>query len=177
MEHFVLHRFRDDPAFIRELDMVLEQDGEIVAHVMWARSSVDLDAGGALATCTFGPISVRPGLQRCGYGSAILGATVAQAAALGFGGILTEGNLAFYGTLDFLPASTFGIHYFAVPRNEKADFFIARELQPGYFHNVSGTYRDPAGYFVCETDPAGFAAYEATFPPRVRHVKEGQLDH
>ena len=27
MEHYVLHRFREDPAFIPELSFVLEQDG------------------------------------------------------------------------------------------------------------------------------------------------------
>ena len=29
---------------------------------------------------------------------------------------------------------------------------------------ISGTYKDPDGYFVCEKDPEGFEQFEATFP-------------
>ncbi len=29
-EHFVLHRYRQDPAFVPELDFVMELDGEMI---------------------------------------------------------------------------------------------------------------------------------------------------
>ena len=29
-EHYVIHVLRDDPAFIRELDFVMEQDGSLI---------------------------------------------------------------------------------------------------------------------------------------------------
>lgn len=50
-----------------------------------------------------------------------------------------------------------------------ADYFLIRELTPGFLDGVSGTYKDPEGYFVCEKDPDGFERFEATFP-----VKEKQ---
>ena len=31
-EHYVIHVLRDDPAFVRELDFVMEQDGELIGH-------------------------------------------------------------------------------------------------------------------------------------------------
>ena len=37
-EHYVIHVLRDDPAFIKELDFVMEQDGRIIGQT--AESSV-----------------------------------------------------------------------------------------------------------------------------------------
>ena len=34
-EHYVIHVLRDDPAFIKELDFVMEQDGRIIGQ--WVR--------------------------------------------------------------------------------------------------------------------------------------------
>ena len=33
-EHYILHVLRDDPAFVPELDFVMEKDGELIGHVM-----------------------------------------------------------------------------------------------------------------------------------------------
>ena len=32
LEHYVLHRLRDDPAFVPELDLVMELDGELTLY-------------------------------------------------------------------------------------------------------------------------------------------------
>ena len=34
MEHYVLHCYRDDPAFVPELDFVMELDGELIGQVI-----------------------------------------------------------------------------------------------------------------------------------------------
>ena len=34
-EHFILHRFRTDPAFIPELALVVEVNNWIIAHIMY----------------------------------------------------------------------------------------------------------------------------------------------
>ena len=36
-EHYVLHRYRDRPEFVKELDCVIEEEGKIVAHIMYSR--------------------------------------------------------------------------------------------------------------------------------------------
>lgn len=40
MEHYVLHCFRDDPAFIPELDFVMELDGQLIGQVIYVRSEI-----------------------------------------------------------------------------------------------------------------------------------------
>ena len=34
-EHYVLNKYRSNPDFIPELDLVLEEDGKIIGHVMF----------------------------------------------------------------------------------------------------------------------------------------------
>ena len=40
---------------------------------------------------------------------------------------------------------------------------------------ISGTYKDPVGYFACEKDPEGFERFEATFPKKEKRKLTGQL--
>ena len=44
-EHYVLHCFRSDAAFVPELDYVMEIDGEIMGQVMFARAEIECEDG------------------------------------------------------------------------------------------------------------------------------------
>lgn len=44
-EHYVLHCFRTDPAFVKELDFVAELDGEIIGQVIYVRATIDCADG------------------------------------------------------------------------------------------------------------------------------------
>ena len=57
----------------------------------------------------------------------------------------------------------------------EADYFLIKELTPGFLYGVSGTYKDPEGYFVCEKDPEELEKFEATFPEKVKQKLPGQL--
>ena len=34
-EHYVIHRFRNDPAFVKDLDILMEKDGELIGQNMF----------------------------------------------------------------------------------------------------------------------------------------------
>lgn len=57
----------------------------------------------------------------------------------------------------------------------EAEYFLIKELFPGFLDGISGTYKDPEGYFVCEKDPEGFAQFEAAFPEKQKLILPGQL--
>ena len=171
-EHYVLHRYRDDPAFVPELDLVMELGGALIGQVMYVRAALDCDDGRQIPIMTFGPIGIAPAYKRQGYGKRLLDFSMARAAELGAGALAIAGNILFYGKSGFVPAKTKGIRYAGDP---EADYFLVRELRPGFLDGVSGSYRDPAGYFVCETDPEGFARFEATFPAKEMLRLPGQL--
>ena len=43
MEHYVLHCYRNDPAFVPELDFVMELGGELIGQVIYVRSEIECD--------------------------------------------------------------------------------------------------------------------------------------
>ena len=172
LEHYVLHCYRSDPAFVPELDFVMERDGEMIGQVMYVRSEIQCDDGRIVPIMTFGPIGIAPAYKRQGYGKRLLDYSMEQAKAMGAGALAVTGNILFYGRFGFVPAKTKGVRYAGDP---EAEYFLIKELTPGFLDGISGTYRDPEGYFVCEKDPEAFARYEATFPPRAKHRLPGQL--
>ena len=172
MEHYVLHCFRADPAFVPELDLVMELDGTLIGHIMYARSEIACSDGRALPIMTFGPISIAPEYKRQGYGKCLLDYSMEKAKEMGAGALAITGNILFYGKSGFVPAKSKGIRYADDP---DASYLLIKELTPGFLSGISGTYKDPEGYFVCERDPDGFAQFEATFPEKEKQKLPGQL--
>ena len=60
MEHYVLHCYRDDPAFVPELDFVMELGGELIGQVIYVRSEIKCDDGRTFPIMTFGPSASHP---------------------------------------------------------------------------------------------------------------------
>ena len=146
MEHYVLHCYRDDPAFVPELDFVMELDGELIGQVIYVRSEIDCDDGRKVPIMTFGPIGIAPAYKRQGYGKQLLDYSMEKAKEIGAGALAITGNIDFYGKSGFVPAKTKGVRYADDP---EADYFLIRELIPGFLDGISGTYKAPEGYFVC----------------------------
>lgn len=172
MEHYVLHVLRDDPAFVPELDLVMEQDGQIIGHVMYMRAAITTNDGREIPIITFGPISIRPDLQRRGLGKHLLETSMEKAMALGAGALCIEGNLDFYGKSGFVVAGTRGIRYHGEPDQEIVPYFLLKELKPGFLNGVTGVYHTPKGYFV---DEAAVEAFDRDFPPKQKLKLPGQL--
>ena len=175
LEHFTLKKLRDDPAFVPELDFVIEKDGAIIGQSIFVRAIIAADDGRNIPITTMGPICIANHLKRQGYGKKLLDYSLAKAAAFGCGAVCFEGNIDFYGNSGFRFASEFGIRYHGLPEGADASFFLCRELIPGYLNGITGEYATPQGYFVCEKYPDEFATYEAGFPAKEKLKLPGQL--
>ncbi|MBQ7687772.1 MAG: N-acetyltransferase [Clostridia bacterium] len=171
-EHYVIHALRNDPAFIKELDFVMEQNGRLIGQNIFMKTVINADDGRAIPVLTMGPICITPELKRKGYGKALLDYSLEKAAALGFGAVLFEGNIGFYGKSGFTFARNFGIRYHDLPAGEDDSFFLCRELIPGYLDGVTGIYQTPQGYYA---DDADVAAFDKTFPHKEKLKLPGQL--
>ena len=174
-EHYVLHCLRNDPAFVRELDLVMEKDGRIIGQNMFMRAVIRADDGREIPIFTMGPICIANDLKRQGYGKILLDYSLEKAAELGCGALCFEGNIGFYGKSGFTYASRFGIRYHDLPEGADASFFLCRELIPGYLDGVTGVYGPPEGYFAAEKDPESFERFDAAFPPMEKKKLPGQL--
>ena len=72
LEHYVIHCLRDDPAFVPELDFVMEQNGELIGQNMFMRAVIKADDGRDIPIMTMGPICIAPEWKRQGYGKILL---------------------------------------------------------------------------------------------------------
>ena len=57
-EHYVIHVLRDDPAFVKELDFVMEQDGRLIGQNMFMKTVIEADDGRVVPVLTMGPIGI-----------------------------------------------------------------------------------------------------------------------
>ena len=171
-EHYVIHVLRDDPAFVKELDFVMENDGYLVGQNMFMKTVINADDGKDVEVLTMGPICIAQDLKRKGYGKILLDYSLEKAAQMGFGAVLFEGNIGFYGNCGFDYASKFGIRYHDLPEGEDASFFLCRELIPGYLKDVTGVYQTPKGYYVPDEEVESF---DRLFPYKEKLRLPGQL--
>ncbi|MDO4732237.1 MAG: N-acetyltransferase [Bacillota bacterium] len=172
LEHYVLHLLREDPAFVPELDFVMEKDGRLIGQNIFMKAAIRADEGREIPILTMGPICIHPELKRKGYGKLLLDHSLEKAAALGYGALCFEGNIAFYGKSGFAFAGSFGIRYHGLPEGADASFFLCRELIPGYLAGISGEYAPPQGYFV---DEAAAEAFDSSFPHKKKLRLPGQI--
>ena len=171
-EHYVIHVLRDDPAFVKELDFVMEKDGRLIGQNMFMKTVIEADDGREISVLTMGPIGITPSLKRKGYGKILLDYSLEKAAALGYGAVLFEGNIDFYGKSGFDYASRFGIRYHDLPEDADSSFFLCKELIPGYLDGITGIYQTPQGYYVGDADVDEF---DKGFPQKVKLKLPGQL--
>ena len=172
LEHYVIHVLRDDPSFVKELDFVMEKDGELIGQNMFMRTVINADDGRTVPVLTMGPICITPPLKRMGYGKALLDYSLEKAAELGYGAVLFEGNIGFYGKCGFDYASRFKIKYHDLPDGADSSFFLYRELIPGYLDNVTGVYQTPQGYYV---DEDAAQEFDKGFPKKEKLRLPGQI--
>jgi len=173
LEHFVLNQYRGRQDFVKELDLVMEKDGEIIGQNMFVRTSIKADDGRNIPIMTMGPICIAPKLKRQGYGKYLLDYSLEKATELGCKALCFEGNILFYGKSGFDYASKFGIRYHGLAEGEDSSFFLLRELEKGYLDGVTGEYSTPEGYFVCTEKADEFEKYDLSFPKKEK--LSGQL--
>ena len=172
LEHFVIHKLRDDDAFIPELDFVMELEGKLIGQNMFMKANIKADDGRDIPIMTMGPICIAPQLKRKGFGKILLDYSLERAKNFGCKAVCFEGNIDFYGKSGFTFASNFGIRYHGLPEGEDASFFLCKELEEGYLDGITGEYATPKGYYVDENEAEEF---DKNFPPKEKLKLPGQL--
>ena len=130
------------------------------------------DDGRDIPVLAMGPIGITPDLKRKGYGKKLLDYSLEKAAELGFGAVLFEGNIDFYGKSGFDYGRNFGIRYHDLPEGADDSFFLCKELIPGYLDGITGVYQTPKGYYV---DDADVEEFDKAFPPKEKLKLPGQI--
>ena len=175
LEHYVLHHLRNNPAFVPELDFVMEKDGQIIGQNVFVKATIKSDDGRNIPIMAMGPICIAPEFKRQGYGKQLLDYSLDQAKKFGCGALCFEGNIDFYGKSGFNYASKFGIRYHDLPEDADSSFFLCKELIPQYLNNITGEYTPPKAYFVAEENPKDFEAFDSLFPMKEKLKLPSQI--
>ena len=169
LEHYVLNQFRSNKDFIPQLSFVLEKDGKVIGHIMYAKAQIELEDDTKLPIMTFGPFSILPQYRGKGYGAYLLTYSMEQAVKMGAKALAITGDINFYGRFGFVLAKTKNVFYKADP---DADYFLIKELEQGFLTGIKGYYTDPDGYFVDETEAETF---DTQFAPKQKLILPTQL--
>ena len=172
LEHYVIHKLRDDVAFIPKLSFVMELDGRLTGQNMFMKANIKADDRRDVPIMTMGPICIAPEFKGKGYGKILLDYSLERAREYGCQALCFEGNIDFYGKSGFEFASKFGIRYHGLPEGEDASFFLCKELEEGYLEGITGEYAPPQGYFVDEDEAEVF---DKNFPPKEKLKLPSQI--
>lgn len=169
-EHYLLHILRESPGYVPDLHFVAAMGDQIVGSIVYSRCTVVADNGERWPMLTFGPISVWPKYQRQGIGSALIEHTTGLARERGERAVIICGSPDYYGRFGFRPSACYGI---TMPDGGSFDAFQALELHPGAISGVNGRYYQDKAFE--RLDSASVAAFDASFPPKIKLRLPGQL--
>jgi putative acetyltransferase len=131
----LVNALRKSTAFIPALSLVAISSQAISGHILF--TNIRIKNGDSVhESLALAPVSVHPGYQRQGIGSALIRAGLQKAGDLGYDSVIVLGHEHYYPKFGFLPAAGWRINApFEVPSNA----FMALELKPGGLSGVSGT--------------------------------------
>ncbi len=107
-EQDLVVRLRNSDAFIHDLSIVAEQDGNIVGHIMLTLGHIEHEDV-IIDTLVLAPVSVHPDHQNKGIGSILIRESINRAKTLGYKSINLVGHEKYYPRFGFKPASNWGI--------------------------------------------------------------------
>lgn len=161
-EHLVLHKLRNAKSFISDLDYVFVVDKKIIANIVYTKM---FNEKGEMLNdeIAFGPISVHPEYQKRGIGKKIIEISINRAKELGYKAVLITGNDKFYNPLGFEGAYKYGVTLPGMSVEDKAEFFMAMELEKGYLSKHSGVYNFDSLFNVTDEE---LEKFELEFPKK-----------
>ena len=125
-EPYLVERLRKTDAYIPELSLVAELNGEIIGHLMMSKVEI-VSEDQSVISLGLAPVSVVPKYQRIGVGSALIREAHKRAGELG--------HKDYYPRFGYKRAIDFGIEF---PFDVPSEYCMVVELAPEGLKNVHG---------------------------------------
>lgn len=169
-EHYVVHKMRTHPDFIKELAFVIEVDGIVEGAIFYTHSKIVTSAGD-FQTVSFGPVFISPKYHRRGLGRKLITHSIRKAAEMGYSAILTLGYPYHYEPYGFCGGKKYNI---SMPDGK---FYTGLLVLPLHENALSGI----SGYVVfsdaLEAEEAEVHEFDASFPPKEKKVLPCQQEY
>jgi len=149
-EHYLVHKMRSHPDFIKDLAFVALADNKIAGHIMYTKSYIADESESRFDTITFGPLAVLPEYQKKGVGAALINHSKNAAAGYGHKAIIILGH----------------------PHNYiKHGFKVSRDFN---ISDIEGRY--PFGQMVLELEHGALQGVKGKFyPSDVYNINEDEV--
>lgn len=131
----LVERLRTGAAFIPNLSLVAEVDGQIIGHILFSPVRLRDDQGAESETLLLAPLAIRPAWQRRGIGSHLVNMGLAVARELGYRTVIVRGSDGYCPRFGFVAAENFA-----------SSEFMALELVPDSLRLLSGSVIFPPGF-------------------------------
>lgn len=141
-EHLMIERLRETTAFLPDLSLIADRDGEPVGHLLLTAAHIR-GADTRVETLALAPLSVVPDYQRRGVGRGLVEAAHARAAAMGFGSILLVGIPDYYRRFGYAPLGRYPI---TLPFPAPPGDCMILPLRPHALTGVAGTVEYADGW-------------------------------
>lgn len=166
-EHFILNKLRQKESFIKELTYIALYENKIIGNIVYSKM---FQKGKILnEIICFGPISVHPDFQKRGIGTLLINTTVAKAINLGYKAIMITGNKNYYSRFGFKTAFDYNIHLEGNKIDDRAEYFMVKELEEGFLEKHSGVYNFDEIFFNYPKDE--FEEYDKKFLKKIKREK------
>lgn len=136
-EHYLVHVMRQHEDFVKELDFVIELDGQLIGNIMYTKARLVDESGQEKSILTFGPVCIKPEYQRKGYSKLLLEHSFEHAAALGYDVIVIFGNPANYVSRGFKSCKKYNV---CLENGSYPSAMLVKELQPNALEGRNWVY-------------------------------------
>ena len=134
-EQFLVERLRHSNAFVAELALVAEMEGDVVGYILLTKIRIVNERGSSTPSLALAPVAVLPKHQGNGVGGQLIEYAHRKAVELGFGSVVVLGHESYYPRFGYRPAREYDIRLpFEVPDEN----CMAVELVEGALTNAGG---------------------------------------
>lgn len=142
-EQFLVERLRKSAAFVPELALVAELDGEVVGYILLTKIQI-INEHASTTSLALAPIAVLPTHQRKGIGERLIKSAHDKATELGFGAVVVLGHENYYPRFGYEPAEKYG---FKLPFDAPSENCMAIELIEDALGNAGGMVEYPPEFY------------------------------
>lgn len=137
IEHYLIHIMREHKDFIKELDFVLELNGEVIGNIMYTKTKLIDETGKEKNILTFGPVSISPAYQRRGYGKMLMEHSFIKAKEMGYDVIVIFGSPVNYISSGFKSCKKYNI---SIENEKYPSAMLVKELIPNVLEGHKWVY-------------------------------------